>query len=469
MEIFRPEWVFSRSSSKNDRKNTTPMREKIHRQLRLVAGRIDHVHGDEWEAISRVLDSVPGAITWVHEDLVGGPRSPCTGREAMSSEQVLRALVVKQLNGFSYEEVAFHLADSLTYRRFCRFGVGQRTPSRSTLQASIKRIQPSTIEMINRMVVREAIDLGVESGAKVRIDCTVIDANIHHPTDSTLLRDSVRVLVRWMGRGRQWVKTKFTNHLRRVRRRVLAILNAKAHRLMIPKYREIVKLAARTVSDARTMSQALTPIADPKARAVRENLVNFTSLCERVIDQTTRRVFGQEKVPAQEKVVSIFEPHADVIVKDRRETLYGHKACLAAGGSGLVLDLLPLDGNPADSTLAVAAVERTAKATGIMPTDVVFDGGFAARQNVTDIRALGVSNVVFSKHLGLTITDMARDRKTYRALRDFRAGVEGIISNLKRAFAFGRCTWRGRESFHAYAWSSVLACNLLQFARHLLS
>jgi IS5 family transposase len=84
----------------------------------------------EWDAISAILDSVPGALTWVHEDLVGGPRSPRTGREAMSSEQVLRALIVKQLNGFSYEELGFHLEDSLTYRRFCRFGMGQMAPNR---------------------------------------------------------------------------------------------------------------------------------------------------------------------------------------------------------------------------------------------------------------------------------------------------------------------------------------------------
>jgi IS5 family transposase len=117
----------------------------------------------------------------------------------------------------------------------------------------------------------------------------------------------------------------------------------------------------------------------------------------------------------------------------------------------------------------VHAVERTAKAIGRTPSNVVFDGGFAAKKNVTDIRALGAKNVVFSKHLGLAITEMARDRFTYRALRNFRAGIEATISTLKRAFGLGRCTWRGRESFHAYAWSSVLACNLLQFARHVLS
>lgn len=445
------------------------MREKIHRQLRLVSAGIDHVHAREWDAISAILDSVPGALTWVHEDLVGGPRGPRAGREAMSSEQVVRALIVKQLNGFSYEELAFHLEDSLTYRRFCRFGVGQRVPKRSALQANIKRIKPSTLEMINRMVVREAIDRKVESGAKVRIDCTVVDANIHPPTDSTLLRDCVHVVVRLMKRARRWVPTRFVNHLRRVRRRVLEILNAKAHRFMIPKYREVLKLTSRTLESARNVIAQLGRISKPGAQRLHAKLLHFHALAERVIDQTTRRVIRDEKVPAQEKVVSIFEPHTDVIVKDRRETLYGHKICLAAGSSGLVLDLRTLSGNPSDSTLAVSAVERTANAIGRVPSNVVFDGGFAAKQNLTDIRALGVRNVVFSKHLGLKVSEMARDRFTYRALRNFRAGIEATISTLKRAFGLDRCTWRGRDSFHAYAWSSVLASNLLQFARHILS
>ncbi|MDX2052628.1 MAG: ISNCY family transposase [Polyangiaceae bacterium] len=408
-------------------------------------------------------------MTTVHADLVEGTRSPHVGRGAMSSEQVLRALIVKQLNDFSYDELGFHLQDSLTYRRFCRFGMGQSAPKRSTLQANMKRIKPSTLEMINCMVIREAVERKIESGTKVRIDCTVVDANIHPPTDSTLLRDCVRVLVRLMKRARRWVSTRFVNHLRRVKRRVLDILNAKAHRFMIPKYREILKLTSRTLESVKSIITALGRISNPAARRLQGKLLHFCSLAERVVDQTTRRVVRGEKVPAQEKVVSIFEPHTDVIVKDRRETFYGHKVCLAAGSSGLVVDLQTLTGNPGDSTLAVSAVKRAAKALDRTPSSVAFDGGFAARQNLTDIRALGVKNVVFSKHVGFNITEMARDRPTYKALRNFRAGIEASISTLKRAFGFARCTWRGRESFHAYAWSSVLACNLLQFARHLLS
>src|SRR6266542_2657065 len=252
----------------------------------------------------------------------------------MSSEQVLRALIVKQLSGFSYKELAFHLDDSLTYRRFCRFGVGERAPKRSTPQANIKRVKASTVEMINRMVVREAGDRKVESGTKVRIDCTVMDANIHHPTDSTLLRDCVRVLVRLMKRACRWVPIRFVNHLRRVRRRVLEILSARAYRFRVPNYREVLKLTSRTLESAKAVIAALGRHPKPAARQLHGKLRHLCSLAERVVERTTRRVVREEKVPAQGKVVSIFEPHTAVIIKDRREILYGHKVCLASGASG---------------------------------------------------------------------------------------------------------------------------------------
>ena len=444
------------------------MRKRIHRQLRLVPGRIDHFHARELEQISEILDAMPDAISWAHDDLVEQPAASLSGRAGMTTEQVLRALIVKQLNGFSYEQLAFHLEDSLSYRRFCRFGLGQSAPKRSTLQANIKRISARTLEMTNRILVRYAVEQGVESGTKVRVDCTVIDANIHHPTDSTLLGDSMRVLVRLMKRARRWVPLRFTNHLRRARRRVMEILNAKAHRFMIPKYRELLNLLAPTIASARSFAQRLAGAQERAAQRVCEKLLHFIQLADGVVDQTRQRVFEKQKVAATDKIVSIFEPHADVIVKDRRDTLYGHKVCLASGSSGLVLELRVLDGNPGDKTIAVDMVDRCSQRLGRCPRHVAFDGGFASRQNYIDMRKLGVASVVFSKSVGLAITEMARSHAVYRALRNFRAGIEAEISALKRAFGFDRCPWRGRASFEAYAHASVLACNLLVLARQLL-
>jgi IS5 family transposase len=176
-----------------------------------------------------------------------------------------------------------------------------------------------------------------------------------------------------------------------------------------------------------------------------------------------------ESVAARDKVVSIFEPHVDVIVKDRRETLYGHKICLAAGVSGLVLDVVVLEGNPADATLAVPMMKRQVQLYGRPPRQAAFDGGFSSKANLEELKTLGIADVAFSKYKGMNLTDMVRSKWVYRKLRNFRAGVEGIISFLKRSFGLDQCTWESLPSFKAYTWAGVLAANLLTLVRHTLS
>ncbi len=181
------------------------MRRTVHDQLHLVPGAIAHLHARELRQISVVLEQVPEALGLVQADLLrrrGKQIDPNKGREGLTAEQVIRVFLVKQMNGFSYDELAFHLADSSTYRAFCRIGIDVASPTRSTLQRNIKRVEPDTWESINRRVAQYAAAAGIDSGGKVRTDCTVVEANIHDPTDSSLLRDCVRVLARLMAQAR---------------------------------------------------------------------------------------------------------------------------------------------------------------------------------------------------------------------------------------------------------------------------
>jgi IS5 family transposase len=198
-------------------------------------------------------------------------------------------------------------------------------------------------------------------------------------------------------------------------------------------------------------------------------LDEYTGLANQVVSQAERRVLRGESVPASEKIVSIFEPHTDIIIKAYRETEYGHKICLSTGPSGLVTDLVVEEGNPADANLAVRMVERAKSLFGKAPRQVSFDGGFATRANLAAIKALGVEDAAFNKRCGLEIADMAKSKSVYRALSAFRSGIEGSISFLKRSFGLARCMWRGFASFKAYAQASALACNLLILARHVLA
>lgn len=455
------------------------MRRMVHDQLHLVPTVIAHIHARELAQMNTVLEQLAGTVELVHADLVrrrdGKKVDPGKGREGMTAEQVLRSMVVKQMKGFSYEELAFHLADSSTYRSFCRIGIDEKAPTKSRLQKNIKRVSAETWETINRKLVLYAAANGVEAGDRTRTDCTVVESNVHSPTDSSLLWDCVRVLVRLMGSGREHFGIAFHDHSSRAKRRAMGILNAKSAEQRLPLYRELLKVTERTLNAAERVATELDQ-AEPvdivgllRAGAIAQELRHYLELAKRVVSQTQRRVLGGESVPAGEKLVSIFEPHTDIIVKDRRETLYGHKICLTAGASGMVIDIVVEHGNPADSTLAVRMVERQRDLFGTAPRQVSFDGGFTSRDNLTAIKQLGVDDVAFSKGRGLPIGEMVKNSWVYRCLRNFRAGVEGIISFLKRSFGLDRCSWSGFDSFNAYVCGSVLACNLLIVARHMLA
>ena len=451
------------------------MREKIAQQQPLMPAPINHKHARELQQMSEVLDQLPEVTELVHADLVRRGVKPNKGRKGMPAEQVLRAVLVKQMNGWSYQELAFHLADSNCYRWFCRLGIGDTCPDHSTLQKAIKHVRAKTLETINRRIVTYAVQQRIELGHKIRTDCTVVESNIHHPTDSSLLFDCVRVMARLMGHAQQAFAINYADRTRRAKRRALGILNAKSASQRQCLYRDLLKVTRETVVQAQRVAELLdkVEVGDimqlAKAQSIAAELRRNVELTGRVVSQTERRVLQGESVPATEKIVSIFEPHTDIIVKDRREVQYGHKICLTAGASGIITDVVVQQGNPADSTLAVNMVERHCELFGKPPRQVSFDGGFTSRDNLEDIKILGVQDVAFAKKRNLQISEMVKSTWVYQRLRNFRAGIEGIISFLKRGFDLTRCCWRGWASFKAYVSASVLACNLLVVARHLLA
>jgi IS5 family transposase len=215
----------------------------------------------------------------------------------------------------------------------------------------------------------------------VRSDSTVIEAAIHEPTDSSLLVDCVRVLTRLLREASEYVVLRFTHHHQRAKRRAMAIQHAAKARQRVPLYRDLVTVAENTVASARfsveRLEQEFPPEAfqQPELGDLRALLQHYIELAEKVLDQTRRRVFNNETVPAPEKIVSIFEPHTDIIRKDRRDTLYGHKVFLTGGASGLIIDCVVERGNPADSDKAVKLATRAINVLRTTPEQIVFDGG----------------------------------------------------------------------------------------------
>jgi len=203
--------------------------------------------------------------------------------------------------------------------------------------------------------------------------------------------------------------------------------------------------------------------------ALLDEIKHYTALSEQVYDQTYRRIIHDESVPARHKVVSIFEEHTDIIVKDRRDTHYGHKICLTGGPSNLILDCVVLEGNPADTELVEQMLDRQKQLYGRYPLKVALDGGFASKHNLIKAKERKIKDVCFAKKRGLHETDMCRSEYVYKKLRRFRAGIESGISWLKRSFGLTRCTWKGFDSFKCYVLASVVAANLLTMARKKLA
>ena len=447
------------------------MRQLLREQPTLNGPVVDHPLARELEGIDGILRCHnPGMALRVLQDLQRSVLWVGEGREGMPAEQVLRAAILKQRNKWTYDELSFHLADSRTYRAFCGLGPFDDPPSRSTLQRNIKTITEDTWGLINGHVVRYAREKRVEDGRKTRTDATAVASNIHAPSDSSLLWDSVRVLARLMLRAHEdFGIRRFPDRRRRAKRRALEVLNTKPHqkRKRVKAYRDLLKVTHETIRYAREGIAQLEACADIMTPLLAAEIRRYIPRVERVIDQTERRVLHGEQVPAEDKIFSIFEEHTDIIIKDQRDIHYGHKLTVTSGRSGLILDWVIEDGNPADSTLAVRMVERQKDLYGRVPRQVAFDGGFASKDNLREIKDLGVNDVSFSKKRGLDVLDMVKSHWVYRRLRDFRAGIESWISFLKRSFGLERVDWRGKAGFARYVGASIVAANLVILARRL--
>jgi len=442
------------------------MRETRKAQASLFDYYSKHEFGIQLEALSCILDEHTEILALIEKDLIDASVKK-VGRNGLSVETVFRCLLLKQKLQVSYEQLSFHLSDSISYRTFTRLPEGL-SPSRSGLQSTIRSIRPETLKKVWELLSIKWVAEGKMSLEKSRIDSTVVKSHITPPSDSQLLNDSVRVLSRYFtkSQSKTGVKIRFTDKRKASKSLAFAIFNAK-NAVKETLYPQMLILAQVVLKQADRALKKVTVEGKPTQKMQKwlDDVEYFRSIMLQVIDQTQRRVIDKKSVPASEKIVSIFEEHTDIIVKGFRDVQYGHKVNLSTEENGFITYFSIEDGNPADKDLFLPVLKMHAKNYSCLPKSVVCDGGYASKNNVSDGRSLGLKHVVFHKRVGISYQDMGVKIKTFKKLRNFRAGVEGNISELKRAFGAGKAKWKGHDGFKAFVWSSVLCYNLIRMTR----
>ncbi len=408
------------------------------------------------------------------------PKTLETGRNSTPVEVILRMLVVKRLYSYSYEDTERNVRDSLSLRQFCRVYLND-VPDDTTLLRQANLIQPKTLEKFNQRIMQLALERKVTRGRKLRTDGTVVESNICPPSDNRLLADSVRVLARSMVRARKALKAvgeniqvkfeDFTQTAKQRSRQIGETLRTKTEAARTAgrqQYQELLDMTRETVEWARQTKMQLQKRSEPQAKRLAETLATFIPRAEQVMDQTVRRILQGEQVPAQEKIVSLFEAHTDIICrgKESKPVEYGHKVWLNEVEGGLVSHYRILDGNPPDEPQWKPSLKAHLATFQQPPVQASADRGLSSESNEELAHHLGVQHVIIPKR---GYRSKPRKQFEHRAWfvkgRHWHAGVEGRISVLKRVHGLARCLAHGLSGFQCWVGWGIIAGNLAVLGR----
>jgi IS5 family transposase len=433
------------------------------------------------QAISNFIDQHAELVEKVRRDLATGLKKPHTGRNGLTAEQTLRSLTLMRVKNWDYRELRERIADGYTLRRFTDFH-SQSVPKHDAFNRAFNRLTPATLQAVNDTMVRAAATLGLEDGKKLRADTTVVETDIHHPTDNTLLWDSVRVVTRLVERLRELLPAGicgFTNRTRSARRRMQEIqrmTSKERGRRQVGKYRQLIGITEQVVAEARGMLQkkvrGVDWLTEITIQSLRREIEHYVGLADRVINQSRRRVLEGQPVANAQKVFSIFEPHTDLIKRGKilKDIEFGHKVFLAESACGLITQYRVLDGNPSDQDQVEAALDGHQKTFRRCPELCSLDRGFFSEKNVALCQRAGVKIVCVPQCGGKKTPEREayENSPVFKKGQRFRAGIEGRISVLFRGRGMKRCLAEGRQRFELLVGAAVLANNLMVIAQLLI-
>jgi IS5 family transposase len=413
------------------------------------------------------------------------PQSHRRGRPGTPADVALRMLILKHLYNMSYSELEFSVRANLAFREFSHVGL-EKVPDEKTLIRIAHALGPETIQKLHDQITHVAVKAGVSSGRKLRIDTTVVETNIHHPIDSGLLADGIRVITRAAKRVEELIGTAG----KRFRDSVRGAIGLETQMRMIKPspqrkeklaegYRKLVGIAKRVLSDglkvaarvAARLDRAFDPITTQAAlMGLQKELQEKGELLKRVISQTIERVFGGN-THVRDKVLSLFEPHTEAIRKGKiiKPTEFGKMISIQESDGGLITAYQIEERRVGDSELWLPAIEKHVEVFGHAPFLATADRGFYSAGNEIQAHQLGVQRVCLPKSGGrLSESRRAHQRKRwFREGLRWRVGSEGRISVLKRRHGLVRCLYHGLEGMHRWVGLGVIANNLFTIARHL--
>src|SRR5215217_6520960 len=402
------------------------------------------------------------------------------GRHSTPVEVILRMLVVKKLYGWSYRQTERFVCDSIVLRQFCRLYL-ESAPDDTTLIRWANTMGAPTLGALNDRAVELARTLKVTRGRKLRTDATVVETNIHHPTDDTLLSDGVRVISRLVRRAKGLISQSvrqaargepFRNRTRSAKRWAHKVSKMARRRRQEAKvsyraaYERLIEVARASIKQAERVQSMLQEA--PGSRRLPEELSHFAGLLEQVISQSRRRVLEGEEVPATEKLVSVFEEHTAIIRrgKARKQTEFGRKVWLSEVDGGIISGFWILEGNAGDEAQLRPALEDHLRLFGRAPKLVAADRNVHSKENERMAQEFGVKKVCLPKAGKKSAEREEHEHKRwFKRARNFRAGIEGRISILMRTFGLDRCLEHGEEGMGRWVGWGILAHNLRQIAR----
>ena len=444
-------------------------------QMVLRFGKRNWTRDPELVVIDTILEQRRELYKIVMPDLKWLSKDSVMGRKDIPTvEQIVRAALYKEIKEMNYRDLEYAEEDSRICGEFLKLN-GREPFSYQVLQKYISKISSKTLKKLMIEINKIAIENGLEDGKRITTDSTVIETDIHHPTDNALVWDSIKKLNRLFRQINKAIpKLKLRDTTKQAKKNYFKINVTKKEKregLFVLQ----LKILERDIKRARKTVWLLgienADYAEPGIRdfswLMAKELRNTIEVVEKVYEAAFRREILVESVPSSEKIFSIHEKHTDIIVKGNRAVKFGHKVNFAIGKSNLILDCFIPDGNPKDTDLYQDTLKNISENYKIKIQDGVTDGGYASKANGEFAKKMGLINIVFNKVVGsLKNTTVSRHIET--KLKKWRSTIEAVISNIKRGFDLRRCAWKGRMHFDAKVFWSVIAYNIRVMASLLL-